>query len=93
LNLSIRKWSQANVDDPIPFALAEYNAGRSNSLKWQDPANPQDHTAFLQRITYPGTRKYVEVILAKRAQYRTSLAQDRWYRDYAAANPLTNQAP
>jgi len=93
LNRSIHRWSQANVDDPITFALAEYNAGRSNALKWVDPASPQDHTAFMQRITYPGTRKYVEVILAKRAQYRAELATNRWYRDYANANPTTAQSP
>jgi soluble lytic murein transglycosylase len=89
LNRSIRRWSQANVDDPIPFALAEYNAGRSNALKWVDPSSPQDHNAFMQRITYPGTRKYVEVILEKRDQYRDILAHNPWYRDYLAANPTT----
>ncbi len=89
---SIRLWTQANVDDPVPFALAEYNAGRSNALKWVDPTSPLDHNAFMERITFPGTRKYVEVILAKREQYRDVLAQNRWYRDYAAANPTTAQA-
>ena len=93
LNRSIRRWAQANADDPITFALAEYNAGRSNALKWVDPASPQDHNAFLQRITYPGTRKYVEVILEQRARYRDSLATDRWYRDYANANPVAAQSP
>jgi len=93
LNRSIRRWSQANADDPIPFALAEYNAGRSNALKWVDPASPQDHNAFLQRITFPGTRNYVEVILEKRDQYRTELARSPWYRDYLAANPATTETP
>lgn len=88
LNRSIKKWAQVNVDDPVYFALAEYNAGRSNALKWQDPANPQDHRAFMQRITYPGTRKYVEVILAQRDMYRKNLADNRWYREYSEANPL-----
>ena len=93
LNRSIRRWSQANVDDPISFALAEYNAGRSNALKWVDPAKPLDHTAFMDRITFPGTRRYVEVILAKREQYRKVFAQNRWYRDYVAANPSMTQTP
>jgi len=90
---SMRLWSQANVDDPIPFALAEYNAGRKNALKWVDPANPQDHTAFMDRITFPSTRKYVEVILAKREEYRSRLATNHWYQDYAAANPTMTQTP
>jgi soluble lytic murein transglycosylase len=90
---SIRLWTQADVDDPVPFALAEYNAGRSNALKWVDPASPLDHNAFMERITFPGTRKYVEVILAKREQYRTALAHDRWYQEYAAANPTNAPTP
>jgi soluble lytic murein transglycosylase len=93
LNRAIHRWSQANADDPITFALAEYNAGRSNALRWVDPANPQDHNAFMQRITYASTRKYVEVILEQRAKYRADLSTNRWYRDYATANPTVSQTP
>lgn len=91
LNRAIHQWNQ--TDDPVTFALAQYNAGRSNALKWVDPAAPLDHNAFLQRITFPSTRKYVEVILEKREQYRTVLANNRWYRDYAAANPAMTLSP
>ena len=91
LSRAIKHWPQA--DDPIPFALAEYNAGRSNALKWMDPADPQNHTAFVQRITYPSTRKYVEDILTMREQYRVHLANNRWYREYATPNPSMTQAP
>ena len=41
LNRSIKRWSQ--TDDPVTFALAEYNAGHSNALKWVDPLAPQSH--------------------------------------------------
>lgn len=85
LNQAIKHWPQA--DDPLPFALAEYNAGRKNVLKWVDPANPQNHNAFLQRIAFPSTRKYVEDILAMRENYRDRLANNRWYHDYASPNP------
>lgn len=91
LNRSLHRWSQ--TDDPVPFALAEYNAGRSNALKWVDPSNPRDPDAFLNRITYPSTRKYVEVILAKRAQYRDKLADNRWYLPYVQANPAMTLTP
>jgi soluble lytic murein transglycosylase len=79
LSHAIRRWSQ--TDDPVTFALAEYNAGRSNALKWVDPNDPQNHIAFLDRITFPSTQKYVETILAKREEYRAILATNRWYRD------------
>jgi soluble lytic murein transglycosylase len=81
LNRAIKHWSL--TDDPVTFALAEYNAGRSNALKWVDPVAPLDHTAFLDRITFPSTRKYVEVIMAKREQYRTVFANNRWYKEDA----------
>jgi soluble lytic murein transglycosylase len=91
LNRALKHWSQ--TDDPVSFALAEYNAGRSNAYKWVDPADPQNHLAFIDRITYPGTRKYVEVILTQRAQYRTQLAKDRWYREFATPNSAVTVSP
>jgi soluble lytic murein transglycosylase len=91
LNRSLRRWNQ--TDDPATFALAEYNAGHSNALKWVDPSNPRDPNAFLNRITFPSTRKYVEFILEKRAQYRDSLADNRWYRPYVQANRAMTLTP
>jgi len=88
LHRALQHWSQ--TDDPVTFALAEYNAGRKNALKWVDPLAPLNHTAFLDRITFPGTRRYVEVILTKRDQYRAIFANNRWYRnDPAAGGPVT----
>jgi soluble lytic murein transglycosylase len=88
LNRALKKWTQ--TDDPATFALAEYNAGRSNALKWVDPIAPTSRTAFLDRITFPSTRKYVEVILSKREQYRKLFSNNRWYKDDAdAKGPVT----
>ena len=91
LNRAIKKWSQ--TDDPITFALAEYNAGRSNAMKWVDPLAPDSHTAFLDRITFPSTRKYVEVILEKREQYRKVFSTNRWYKDDVDAKGTVTQTP
>ncbi len=93
LRRSIHLWSQANVDDPVVFALAEYNAGRSNARKWVDATNPQDHTAFLDNITFPSTHKYVEDILRRRDLYRVDFANSPSYRDYAQAHPLITKSP
>jgi len=88
LSRSIQRWSK--TDDPVTFALAEYNAGRSNALKWVDPLAPLDHVAFLDRITFPGTRLYVEKIEFMRDQYRKEFATNRWYKDdVATAGPVT----
>lgn len=84
LSHALRHWSQ--TDDPVPFALAEYNAGRSHALQWVDPANPQDHSAFMERITFPTTRKYVEDIITQRENYRVGLAKNPFYRDFTSGN-------
>jgi soluble lytic murein transglycosylase len=86
LNRAIKQWSK--TDDPVTFALAQYNAGRSNALKWVDPVAPLSHTAFLDRITFPSTHLYVEKILEKRDEYREAFANNRWYKnDGSTVNP------
>jgi soluble lytic murein transglycosylase len=57
-----QRWSQRR--NPLPYALAEYNAGRSNTLRW-DQAAPAGPDAFMQAISYPGTRNYVRSILKR----------------------------
>ncbi len=91
LSRAMRRWSQ--TDDPVTFALAEYNAGPSNALRWVDASNPQDHVAFMDKITYPSTRNYVEAILTQRNNYRQLLARDPLYRPFAPANNAMTQTP
>lgn len=62
---AIDRWG--NQPDPLPFALAEYNAGRSNSLRWQNEAIASSRS-FASAISYPSTRAYVQSILE---HYRT----------------------
>jgi soluble lytic murein transglycosylase len=59
---AIRRWSDRS--DPLPFALAEYNAGRSNAQRW---AAKSGHSTkkFMEAITYPSTRKYITDILTR----------------------------
>jgi len=91
LNRAIQRWSQ--TDDPVTFALAEYNAGPRNAARWVDPNNPQDHVAFMDRISYPSTHNYVESILTQRNMYRELLANDPLYRDFAEGNKSMTQIP
>ncbi len=76
LSRSLRRWP--NVDDPLPFALAEYNAGRSNTLRWVDPQAPLDSRAFLARIDYPTTRRYIETIRRKYQEYQAGYFRPPW---------------
>ncbi len=72
----LRRWKE--TDNPIPFALAEYNAGRGNVYRWIDPEHPTSSTAFLARMDYPGTQKYIEVITKKYIEYQRNYLRGPW---------------
>jgi soluble lytic murein transglycosylase len=58
------------ADDPLPFGLAEYNAGRGNVLKWLAGGRPTNSAEFVERIGFPGTKEYVETIMQRYQHYR-----------------------
>ncbi len=58
-----------STDRPLAFALADYNAGRGNVLRWAKGAAATNSAAFLEAMTYPRTREYVEEILARQPGY------------------------
>lgn len=57
-------------DDPVPYALADYNAGRGNVLKWNQGAAATNSRQFLAQMTFPGTRRYLETVVQRRDRYR-----------------------
>jgi soluble lytic murein transglycosylase len=59
------------TDDPVPYALADYNAGRSNVRRWIHGAARTNSGLFLTQIDFPGTRRYVSDVLARREEYRS----------------------
>ncbi|MDO9540852.1 MAG: lytic transglycosylase domain-containing protein [Kiritimatiellia bacterium] len=62
LKRSISRWSNKNT--PLPYALAEYNAGRSNAVRWA-ASDDGDANKFWHGITYPSTKRYVRDILTR----------------------------
>jgi soluble lytic murein transglycosylase len=70
LRHAIEHWQ--NQANPMPFALAEYNAGPSRALRWAggDDAKPVAAKTFLDNIDFPGTRKYVDSIIARYKFYK-----------------------
>ncbi len=70
LQRALKHWEQQS--DPIPFALAEYNAGASRAQRWAGgatgPVLASDE--FLRNIDFPGTRKYVESIIERYRFYK-----------------------
>jgi soluble lytic murein transglycosylase len=67
---AIQHWKRQS--DPVPFALAEYNAGASRAQRWagsnEDAVISPD--TFRSNIDFPGTRKYVDSVLARLDFYK-----------------------
>lgn len=61
-----------NQVDPIPFALAEYNAGASRAQRWAggNDAAAVPAAVFRKNIDFPGTRKYVKNVLGRLEFYQ-----------------------
>jgi soluble lytic murein transglycosylase len=64
----LKRYAQA--DNPLPFALADYNAGRGNVLKWDRGAAQTNSPAFINQIGFPGTRSYVRSVIQRFEHYR-----------------------
>jgi soluble lytic murein transglycosylase len=59
------------ADNPFAYALADYNAGRGNVLKWLNGEAATNSSVFVKQIGFPTTRDYVQVVMRKRDSYRT----------------------
>jgi soluble lytic murein transglycosylase len=60
----------AHTDDPIPFALADYNAGRGHLLKWNGGAAATNSVVFIGQIGFPSTQAYVKSVMRRYAFYK-----------------------
>lgn len=63
-------WRQQPVDDPVPFALAEYNAGRGTVLHWAPQGQRQTAAQFLAKLPNRSVRNYIERVLEYHATYK-----------------------
>ena len=70
LHRAMEHWTHQS--DPIPFALAEYNAGASRVQRWSggNDAAEIPERQFLQKIDFPATRRYVESIIDRYKFYQ-----------------------
>jgi soluble lytic murein transglycosylase len=58
------------TDNPIPYALADYNAGRGNVLKWNRGSASTNSDQFIQQIGFPSTKDYVKAVMGRSKKYR-----------------------
>ena len=68
LSKLLKRYTQ--TDNPVPYALADYNAGRSHVLRWNKGAAKTNSTAFIAQIDYPGTREYAVNVMQQYERYK-----------------------
>ena len=66
LGRALEHWKDR--DDPVPFALAEYNAGRSRVEKWA--ADGASAEAMLRAASGSSARQYVDDVIRRYQRYR-----------------------
>jgi soluble lytic murein transglycosylase len=57
------------TDNPLPYALAAYNAGATHVTRWTKDSGATNSTAFVQRIDFPSTKKYVLTVMEQQRNY------------------------
>jgi len=60
------------TDNPCPYALADYNAGRGNVLKWNNGEAATNSAMFMTQIGFPSTSNYVASVTRRYEYYRDS---------------------
>jgi soluble lytic murein transglycosylase len=74
LSKAVQRWNAE--DNAVPFALAEYNAGKSRVDRWVRTAalkrkgKPVTAEIFQDSIDFPSTARYVRTILARYDFYK-----------------------
>lgn len=68
LSKLLKRYTQ--TDDPLPYALADYNAGRVHVLRWMKASAQTNSSAFLSQMDFPGTRAYIKAIADRCSRYR-----------------------
>jgi soluble lytic murein transglycosylase len=71
----LRRYAQ--TDNPVPYALADYNAGRGNVLRWNMGAAATNSAAFFEQIGFPGTKAYVRAVMRRYAHYQPVFPPER----------------
>lgn len=71
----LRRYSA--TDNPLPYALADYNAGRGHVIKWSTGTASTNSAAFIANVGFPMTRDYVRAVMKRRQHYRPEFPTGR----------------
>ena len=66
------------TDNPLPYALAAYNAGPGNVAKWATGSASTNSAAFIRQIGFPGTRAYVKAVSKRFDHYKKTFPPKNW---------------
>ena len=60
------------ADNPLPYGLADYNAGRTHVLRWLKGKQfaTTNSAAFVSQIEFPSTKEYVQSVMERHQHYR-----------------------
>ena len=64
-----------DADNAVPYALADYNAGRSQVLRWNKGSATTNNALFIEQMDFPGTRKYVKSVMHRYERYRAEFPE------------------
>jgi soluble lytic murein transglycosylase len=59
-----------HTDNPVPYALADYNAGRGNVLKWNGGPAATNSVVFIDQIGFASTKDYVKSVMRKQRFFK-----------------------
>jgi len=75
-----------STDDPLPYALADYNAGRGNVLKWAKNGAATNSLQFINQIEFVSTKQYAISTIERYKYYRenwlTRVATNQFTANY-----------
>ena len=71
LSMLLKRYKHA--DNPLPYALADYNAGRTRVLQWNNGRASTNSAAFISQVGFPGTKQYIQMVMQRYALYRNQL--------------------
>jgi soluble lytic murein transglycosylase len=67
---ALDRWPDKEPDERIAFALAEYNAGFGNVLRWMPHGRQTTAGEFVESITFPTVRDYVTDVMESYRFYK-----------------------